>query len=121
MVKSLDKTKHQIKYNKKQYPSMTKPPKQEKLNHLKSPSNQAHIRNRYLHNHLMARKDPLVCESCDVEFTAKHTITERLNLKYVDSRIKQHIPHQSSEALQPALQSINIINFLKEIKLYNLI
>ncbi|KAL4136142.1 hypothetical protein QTP88_007706 [Uroleucon formosanum] len=72
------------------------------------------------HNHLMARKDPPTCESCGVEFTVKHILIDCF--KYSDSRSKHHIPQQLSEALQPDLQSnINIINFIKEIKLYNLI
>jgi hypothetical protein len=68
----------------------------------------------------MARKDPPICETCGVEIIVKHIIIDRS--KYVVSRSKPFIPYQFSEALQPDLQSIiNIINFLKEIKLYNLI
>ncbi|XP_022162924.1 uncharacterized protein LOC111028544 [Myzus persicae] len=72
------------------------------------------------HNYLMAIKAPPICEACGVEFTVKHIIIDCS--KYADSRSKQSIPYQLSEALQPDLQSnINIVNFLKETKLYNLI
>jgi len=72
------------------------------------------------HNHLMVKKDPLICKSFGVEFTVKHILIDYF--KYSDSRSKHHIPKQLSESLQPDLQSnINIVNFLKEIKLYNLI
>ncbi|KAF0758288.1 Uncharacterized protein FWK35_00021495 [Aphis craccivora] len=72
------------------------------------------------HNYLMARKDPPICETCGVEFTVKHIIIDCS--KYADSRSKHSILYQLSETLQPDLQSnINIVNFLKETKLYNLI
>ncbi|KAF0770910.1 Uncharacterized protein FWK35_00018035 [Aphis craccivora] len=69
----------------------------------------------------MARKDPPICETCGVEFTVKRHIIIDCS-KYAYSRSKHSIPYQLSEALQPDLQSnINIVNFLKETKLYNLI
>ncbi|VVC33472.1 Hypothetical protein CINCED_3A009096 [Cinara cedri] len=68
----------------------------------------------------MARKDPPICETCGVECTVEHIIIDCL--KYADSRSKYSIPYQLSEALQSDLQSnTNIVNFLKDTKLYNLI
>ncbi|KAE9544361.1 hypothetical protein AGLY_001540 [Aphis glycines] len=59
------------------------------------------------HNHLMARKNPPICETCEVEVTVKHIIIDCS--MYVDSRSKHSIPYQLSEALQSDLQSkINI-------------
>jgi len=67
----------------------------------------------------MARKDPPIYE-CGVEVTVKHLLIDCY--KYSDSRTKHQLPQQLSEALQPDPQSnVQIINFLKDIKLYNLI
>ncbi|KAF0761389.1 Uncharacterized protein FWK35_00018677 [Aphis craccivora] len=53
------------------------------------------------HNHLMARKDHPICETCEVEFTVKHIIINCS--KYANSRSKHCIPYQLSGALQPDL------------------
>jgi hypothetical protein len=69
------------------------------------------------HSHLMSKKDPPICETCGIEVTIKHILIDCY--KYSDSRSKQHLPQQLSEALQPDLQSnINIINYLKDINIY---
>lgn len=69
----------------------------------------------------MLNKDAVICETCGVAaYTVKHILTERQ--KYEDSRKKHHISRHIGETLGPYLQSItNIIQFLKETQLYNLI
>jgi hypothetical protein len=72
------------------------------------------------HNQFMSRKDPSICETCCIEVTVKYILIDCY--KYSDSRSKHQLPQQLSEALQPNLQSnINIINYLKDINLYNFI
>lgn len=62
------------------------------------------------HNHLVARNDPPVCESCEMEYTVNRIFTECLNFK--DARNKHRTPHLLGETIQPDRRSnINIINF----------
>jgi len=69
----------------------------------------------------MKTNDPPICETCVVDYTVKHIITECQ--KYEDIRKNnQNIPQQIGEALGPNPQSnTNIIQFIKETHLYNLI
>jgi len=72
------------------------------------------------HRHLMEKTDPPICEMCGVDLTVKYIITECQ--KYDDMRKKYDISQQIGEALGPDTQSIlNIIQYIKEIQLYNLI
>jgi len=68
----------------------------------------------------MEKNDPPICEMCGVDFTVKHIITECQ--KFEDTRKKHHIPQQIGEAIGPDTQSTtNILQFIKEIQLYDLI
>ena len=68
----------------------------------------------------MEKNDPPICQACGVDLTVKHIITECR--KYDDMRKKYDISQQIGEALGPDTQSIhNIIQYIKEIQLYNLI
>ena len=72
------------------------------------------------HRHLMEKSDPPICETCGVDLTVKHIITECR--KYKDARKKNDISQKIGEALGPDLQSTNnLLQFLKETKIYNLI
>jgi hypothetical protein len=72
------------------------------------------------HKHLMEKNDPPICKMCGLVYTVKHIITECQ--KYEDTRKKHQISQQIGEALGPDPQSITkILQFIKEIQLYNII
>lgn len=65
------------------------------------------------HNQSVAKNDTPICESYGVAVTVKHMITEC-------RKYKRLIPQELRKALQPDHQSnVNIIKFLREMKLYN--
>lgn len=70
------------------------------------------------HRHLMEINKSLICEVCGVDYTVKYIITECQ--KYEDTRKKYCTSQKIGEA-QDLSSTTNIIQYIKEIQLYNLI
>jgi len=74
----------------------------------------------HTHGHLMKKEPPKICLTCGIKTTIKHIIIECRDTKEV--RHKFNISEHLHDALGPDEKSIqNIILFLKDIELYNVI
>lgn len=110
--KTLRKTKHETKFNKKPHPYITKLwSKSERRNHYKSPSNRVSIYNSQPPH---SPNDPPTCESCRVDYTTKHILTECQNTKDLRNKTPYSTIRRSTSDLQ---SNININNFLKKTEL----
>jgi ribosomal protein L32 len=73
---------------------------------------------RITHDFLMAREDAPICQTCGTALTVKHIIADCL--MYEHERVDHRISHHLDTALGPNQEKIiDLINFLKQTKLFN--
>ncbi|KAF0749002.1 Uncharacterized protein FWK35_00022234 [Aphis craccivora] len=72
---------------------------------------------KFTHGHLMAKTDPPLCPTCNINYSIKHIIVHCSNFNA--ARRDFNIPDNLYDAIGPFSNWRNTILYLKEIELYN--